>query len=205
MKSLLILGAGGHGKVVADSAEATGNWSSIIFLDDKSPRLARVGDWPVAGLLDSWRDYDPAAFDILVAVGDNATRLNLHEQLDASGYQLPVLIHPSAWVSSRAQLAAGCVVLAGGMINIDAQLGESAIVNTGASIDHDCHLGGAVHVSPGAHLGGGVRVGDLTWIGIGASIRQGISIGKRSMVGAGAAVVSNIPDDSTVMGVPARV
>jgi len=205
MNSLLILGAGGHGKVVADSAEAAGKWRSILFLDDRYPGLKQLGDWPVVGVLESWREYDPTAFDVLVAVGDNLTRLSLHQQIVAGGFNLPVLVHPAAWVSSRARLAPGCVVLAGGMINIDASLGSSAIVNTGASIDHDCYLGGAVHVSPGAHLGGEVRVDDLTWIGIGASIRHGVSIGKRSIVGAGAAVVSDVPDDSTVLGVPAKI
>ena len=204
MKSLLILGAGGHGKVVADSAEAAGGWQRILFLDDRSPDLRQLGDWPVVGAMDRWCEFDPDEYEALVAVGENATRLGLYQQLSAGGFKLPVLVHPAAWVSSRARLAPGCVVLAGGMINADAGLGPSSIVNTAASIDHDCSLGDAVHVSPGAHLGGGVQVGDLSWIGIGASIRHGVRIGSRVRVGAGAAVVSDIADDLTVTGIPAR-
>jgi sugar O-acyltransferase (sialic acid O-acetyltransferase NeuD family) len=114
------------------------------------------------------------------------------------------LVHPAATVSRYAVIGEGTVVFAGAVVNAGARIGTAAILNTSCSIDHDCLLDDAVHISPGARLAGGVQVGDLSWVGIGASGRQLISIGQRVVVGAGSAVVSEIPDDLTVAGVPAQ-
>lgn len=204
MKRLAILGASGHGKVVADAAECCG-WDSVVFFDDAWPERARNGVWRVAGrsadLLESLGDFD----GVVVAIGNNAIRQAKMDLLRKAGGVLPTIIHPSAVVSRYAALGEGSVVFAGAVVNVDAKVGCGAILNTGCSIDHDCVLGDAVHVSPGARLAGGVCVGDLSWVGIGASVRQLVRIGARAMVGAGAAVVSDLPDDVTAMGVPARM
>ena len=203
MKRLAILGASGHGKVVADIAERLG-WSEIRFFDDRWPGHERNGVWPVVGdaaaLLAAASGHD----GVVVAIGDNAARLTRHRDLQRAGVEPVVLCHPSASRSPRAAIGAGSVLMAGAVVNVDSQLGEAVIINTGATVDHDCRLGDAVHLSPGAHLAGNVQVGAGSWIGIGAVVRQGVRIGSRVVVGAGAVVLNDVPDDATVVGVPAR-
>lgn len=204
MRKLAILGASGHGKVVADTAECCG-WQIIEFFDDAWPQLQRNGAWAVIGdtaaLLARVKQFD----GVLVAIGNNRIRHAKLLELQAAGARLCNLVHPAATLSRYAVLGEGSVVFAGAVVNVDARIGLGAIVNTGCSIDHDCELGAAVHVSPGARLAGGVTVGNLSWIGIGASVRQLVRIGNDVMVGAGAAVTADVEDELTVVGVPARV
>lgn len=204
MSSLLVLGAGGHGKVVADTALATGRWDRVAFLDDRSPDLATVMGLPVLGRLAEAPGFRDAFPEALVAIGHSRTRLRVLESLAAQGFSLPVLVHPAAWVSPRATLGEGTVVFAQVAINADAQLGRGCIANTGSSIDHDARLGDGVHVCPGARLAGEVRVGDGCWLGIGSSVIQRVTLGREVTVGAGAAVVRDLPDGITAVGVPAR-
>ncbi len=203
MRRLAILGASGHGKVVADTAERCG-WRSLVFFDDAWPQRQRNGPWPVIGngaaLFDALAGFD----GVLVAIGDNRIRQDRLRRLRDTGATLATLIHPAATVSAHARIGPGSVIFAGVVLNVDAQVGAGAILNSGCTVDHDCRLGEAVHVSPGANLAGGVQVGDLSWIGIGASVRQSLCIGRRTMVGAGAVVVTDVPDGCTVIGVPAR-
>lgn len=203
MKCLAILGASGHGKVVADTAEVCG-WQSVVFFDDAWPAKDRNGAWPVEGntaaLLERLSDFDA----VLVAIGDNRIRLEKLVILRDAGARLASLVHPAATVSRYASMEGGSVVFAGAVVNAYARIGLGCILNTGCSVDHDCILLAAVHISPGAHLAGGVQVGEAGWIGIGACVRQSIRIGSRVMVGAGAVVVADVIDGATVTGVPAR-
>lgn len=200
---LAILGASGHGKVVADTAECCG-WQSVEFFDDAWPGLQKNSVWPVVGdtaaLMNRLAEFE----GVVVAIGNNRIRHAKLIELRAAGASLVTLLHPAAIVSRYAAIGQGTVVFAGAVVNAEASIGLGAILNTGCSIDHDCVLGDAVHISPGARLAGGVYVGDLSWIGIGASVRQLVRIGERIMVGAGSAVVSDIPNDVTVAGVPAK-
>lgn len=205
MTGLLIIGGGGHGKVVADAALEQGDWQQLVFLDDLYPSLEMVLDWPVVGRIADAGIYRDDFEDAVIAVGDNQLRLKLLGMVRDLGFGLPVIRHPSAVISRSADIGAGTVVFAQSAVNASARLGEGCIVNTGATIDHDCVLADAVHISPGVHLGGGVRVGTRSWIGIGACVRQLSVIGEQVMVGAGAAVVGNIPDSVTVTGVPAAI
>jgi len=200
--ALLVLGAGGHGKVVADTARGAG-WCEISFLDDALAPGTTVADWTVRGplALAIERAQESA---VVVALGDNARRLEWIERLERAGTAVPTLIATSAIVSARCTIGSGSVVVAGAVIAIDATIGRAAILNTACSVDHDCALGDGVHISPGARLGGGVSVGARSWIGIGASIRHGIRIGCDVVVGAGAAVVNDLPDGARVGGVPAK-
>lgn len=201
--SLAILGASGHGKVLADMA-LLGPYASVHFFDDAWPNLENNRHWPVVGdfaaLLSSLRRYD----GVIVGIGNCEVRLRLHRLLQEQGAPLVSLIHPHAFVSPLATLGVGGVVCAGAVISTDAVIGACAIVNTGASVDHDCTLGDAVHLSPGVRLCGNVKVGDTSWVGAGATVRQGIHIGDRVMVGAGSVVVRNIDAGQMVMGNPAR-
>ena len=202
LTQLAILGASGHGKVVADSAIAAG-WREVVFFDDRWPNLTNLGPWKVAGntlsLLKCFSDFE----GVIVAIGNCETRVEKHWMLRTAGARMVSIIHPRAWVSPHARLGAGCVVMAGAVVNIDASIGDAGIINTGATVDHDCVLEEAVHVSPGAHLAGNVVVGRSSWIGVGAAVRQGIDIGAGVMVGAGAVVVKPIADGATVVGNPA--
>lgn len=204
MSRLAILGASGHGKVVADTAECCG-WKTIEFFDDAWPALIRNGVWEVVGdtaaLLAVLHDYD----GVVVAIGNNRVRHTKLDQLQAMGAMLVTLQHPDSTLSRYATLGDGSVMFAGAVVNADVQVGRGAILNTGCSVDHDCFLGACVHVSPGARLAGGVSVQDLSWVGIGASVRQFVSIGSQVMIGAGAVVVNDVPDRVTVAGVPARI
>lgn len=203
MTRLAILGASGHGKVVADAALATG-YDSVVFFDDAYPGKSQIGIWAVYGtsmdLMASAKEFD----GIIVGIGDNDVRWQKHAALRNAGGSMAVVVHPRAWVSPYARLGAGTVVVAGAVINVDARLGEANIVNTGATVDHDCELQHAIHVSPGANLSGNVTVGSGSWIGVGACVRQGIQIGTSVIVGAGAVVVNDVADGLTVVGCPAR-
>lgn len=200
---LAILGAGGHGRVVADSAEAAG-WQKIVFFDDRFPNLVDNHGWPVIGsLVDLLADVRCFA-GVIVGIGDGRARLDILGRLDAAGAIIASVIHPRAWVSTRASLGAGVVVSAGAVINIGADIGRGCIINTGATVDHDCKIAAGVHIAPGAHVSGGVEIGTASWVGVGACVRQGIHIGTSVIVGAGAAVVTDLPDNVVATGVPAR-
>ena len=201
---LLIAGAGGHGRVVAEAADATGLWSAIAFLDDRHDVLDGTSRWPVLGRVSDMGQMSSQHYSFLAAFGDARLRLDVLARGRGQGFPISVLIHPRATVSPNATLGMGTVVLAGAVVNIGATLGVGCIVNTGATIDHDCRLADGVHVCPGAHLGGGVQIAERTWFGIGAVARQNTRIGADVVVGAGAVCVSDVRNGVTVVGVPAR-
>lgn len=201
--SLLVLGGGGHGRVVADAALSCG-YERIAFLDDGHPKLDRSGPWAVLGplaMMDHISKDWPAA---IAAIGEGAKRLALFQRLRESGFQIPTIVHPSAVVSRNAHLGACVFVAPGAIINIGAKIGDAAIVNTGARVDHDCDIGAGSHLAPGATLSGGVTVGERVWLGTGCSVRQNVTIGDDAVIGVGAAVVANLNGGRTYFGVPAR-
>lgn len=216
---LLVLGAGGHGKVVAESALAAG-WRAVRFFDDRVPAGTRVCGWPVIGPLpaalafthggdtesasDAHARRESGPMAGVVAIGDNSIRLAWVERLERAGLAVPTIIAPSATISPRATIGAGTVIIAGAIVAVDAVIGRAVIINTAASIDHECVVEQGVHISPGARIGGGVTIGARAWIGMGASIRHGIKIGPDAIVGIGAAVVHDVEPGTTVVGVPAR-
>lgn len=203
MTKCAILGASGHGKVIAEIAELNG-FKQIDFFDDRWPQTLQLEHWHIIGDTDSLLSCIQRYDLVVIAIGDNAIRLQKQQELMQVGGNFGVLVHPSAVVSAYSVLDIGTVVMANAVVNPFAEIGKACIVNTAATIDHDCVVADGVHLSPGANLAGGVKVGTLSWIGIGASVKQLVSIGNNAVVGAGAAVLMNVSDNQTVVGVPAK-
>lgn len=204
MSSLLIFGAGGHGKVVAETARAIGSWNGIMFADDAYPQVKSVDGYPVIAGFSDARSMGSDGNDVIVAIGDNRTRLDLTVELGLSGFNPVTLIHPTAVVAQSAYLEQGTVIFAQAVVQAAARIGRAVIVNTAATVDHDCIVGDGAHLSPGVHLGGEVQVGDYSWLGVGAAVINRAAIGRGVTVGAGSCVIGNLPDGVTVVGVPAR-
>lgn len=198
MNRLVIIGAGGHGKVIADCALKNG-YTEICFVDDHAKGMCM--GFPIIGTTSDLDMLNDDATDFLIGIGSNHVRKRIAER-----YALPwiTLVHPSAQLAVDVKLGIGTVVMAGAVINASAQVGEHCIVNTCAVVEHDNMLGDYVHISPGAALGGTVCIGSLTHIGIGAVVRNNIEISGNCTVGAGTVVVKNIDFGGTYIGVPAR-
>ncbi len=203
---VVVFGAGGHARVVIDALRAAGAFTPIAALDpqvqgelDGVP--VRGGDETAAALL---AEGVGVAVIGIGSVGDPAARRRVHDEAVRLGFTLPAIVHPGAHVAATARLGAGCFVAAGAVVGPLATLGDGVIVNSNAVIDHECRVGAFAHVAPGAAVSGGVDIGDAAHIGTGAAVVQGVRIGARAVVGAGAAVVVDVPDDTVVVGVPAR-
>lgn len=193
MGKLLILGAGGHGRVVAEAAALEGRWEAIAFLDDIR-KDSMVDGLPVLGGLVDYRAYIGDYGQAAVAIGDNAKRLEWLERLCDAGYGLPVIVHPKAAVSPRSQVGQGTVILAGAVVNPGVVLGEGCIVNIHAAIDHDCRIGKGVHIATGANLRSMVTVGDTALIGAGACLASRARVGPGAVVNEGAVVIEEIEE-----------
>jgi sugar O-acyltransferase (sialic acid O-acetyltransferase NeuD family) len=207
VKTLSILGAGGHGGVVADAALQMRRWDRIEFHDDRLAAGSEAYGFKLKGTSSELLNRSFAADvapDVVVAIGANARRLELTRQLLQAGAALATVVHPAAIVGSRVTIGAGSVLMAGAVVNIATKIGLACIINTGANVDHDCDIGDGVHVCPGAALAGNVRIADLAWVGIGSSVIQGRNVGTRAVVGAGSVVIRDVENDVTVAGNPAR-
>ena len=202
MRTLAVLGASGHGRVVADAALQAG-WNDVVFFDDNTQK--KVNGQLVKGSFDDLLMSVGAFEGVVVGIGDSRTRLSKMNALLSAGHIIPVIRHPNAYIADDADIKAGTVIFAGAVVQTGCYLGLASIINTGATIDHDCLLANGVHVSPGASLAGGVVVGECSWIGIGSSINQYLTIGSDVIVGAGAAVVSDAPSYVRLVGVPAKI
>ena len=208
MKHIVVIGAGGHARVVADIIRLTGEYRLRGFIDgvntdrhDEEFEGSRIlgGHDMLADLI------GVGVTHAAIAIGDNQARAQLAEAALEFGYALPVLAHRSAIIAAGVLFEPGCVVCAGAILNPGVKLGRNVIINTAASVDHECLIEDNVHIAPGAHLAGNVRVRAGAFIGVGASVTARIDIGEGAVVGAGAAVVQDVGDGQTVGGVPARV
>jgi sugar O-acyltransferase (sialic acid O-acetyltransferase NeuD family) len=205
---ILIIGAGGHGQVVADIFRAR-NASRLVsdqvgFVDDDRARLGcRFVGSPVLGTLARIPEIPHDA--VIVAVGDNATRSRVFLKCVEAGERLAIAEHPRCIVAEDAAIGPGSMLCAGAIVNTGAVIGRNVIVNTGATVDHHSIVGDHVHIAPGVHMGGEVVVDEGALVGIGAVVLPRVRIGAWSTVGAGAVVTADVPPGATVVGVPARV
>lgn len=199
-KKLVIIGAGGHGKVAADIASKSG-YTEIVFLDDVSTAKECLG-YPVAGKSDTADKF--ADYDFFVAVGNPTIRERILTELSEKGMKAATLIHPRAVLGKNVSVGEGTIIAAGAVVNPDAVIGNGVIINTGATVDHDNIIEDYAHISVGAHLAGTVKVGKSTWVGIGAVVSNNINICGSCTIGAGAVVVKDIDESGTYIGVPAK-
>lgn len=202
MSNLMILGAGGHGKVVAEIAKLADEWDEIVFLDDNKELIA-VNGHSVIGELNDYSKFKDKYNEVFVAIGNNKLRQKLIEKLLDDSFKIPILIHPFTCISSNVDIDVGTVVMPGAVINTNSKIGRGCIINTASSIDHDCVLEDGVHVSPGAHIGGTTCIGEGSWICIGANVANNVKIGNNVIVAAGGSVVKDIKDNILVGGIPA--
>lgn len=199
---LLIIGASGHGKVVANIALKMKKWQSIAFLDDNESIKSSMGIEVIGKSTDAFNYI--GGCDIFVGIGNNAGRERIQSKLEMAGASIPILIHPSTIIGKQVKLCAGTVVMAGVVINCCTRIGKGCIINTGASIDHDNVIDDYVHISPGVHTAGTVKIGKGTWLGIGSMVSNNLNITSGCKVGAGAVVVKDITVAGTYVGVPVR-
>ena len=201
MERLIILGAGGHGKVAADIALKMGIYKTIAFLDDKV--VGECMDIPVLGEINCAEKYISDS-DLFIAVGNSRAREQIMTVLKEKGAKFATLIHPSANIGCKVKIGEGSMLAAGSVVNPCSDIGIGAIVNTKASVDHDCIVGDFSHVSVGATVAGTVQIGNHVWIGAGATVINNVKITDDCMIGAGAVVVKNICESGTYVGVPAK-
>ncbi len=208
MSKTIIVGAGGHGVVVADiilSANPTEPPESLIgFVDDNEELTGRkILGAPVLGTIAHLSDFEHDG--VIVAIGDNLIRKQILSDLILRGERLISAIHRSATIGLDVQIGSGVMVCAGVVVNSCSSIGNGVILNTSCTIDHHNQIGESAHIAPGADLGGAVRVGEGALIGIGSVILPGRSVGKWTVVGAGCVVTNDVASNTVVVGVPARV
>lgn len=197
-KKLVIIGAGGHGKVIADLAVKNG-YSDICFVDDNA--VGECAGFPVVGVVSDVEKLAGDNTEFIIGIGNNKIRKTIAEKFLVNW---AVLIHPSAQLGIKTAVGSGTVVMANAVVNADAIIGKHCIINTAAVVEHDNIIGDYVHISPKAVLGGTVHVGESVHVGIGATVINNIDICSDCVVGAGAVVVRNIDETATYVGVPAK-
>ncbi|MGQ4001543.1 acetyltransferase [Francisellaceae bacterium CB299] len=199
MKNLLIIGAGGHGKVVYDIAESTCRFASIFFLDDG----VSIGKFYKSEIIGSSLDINKYRDDysFIVAVGSNAIREKIQSKLiDIHNARIETLVHSSAVILTSAKIGVGTVVMPNVVVNSDTKIGKGAILNTASVIEHDCNIGKFCHISPNATVCGTVDIGDKSWIGAGATIINNLNICDDAIIGAGSVVVKNVVKSAVYTG-----
>ena len=207
-KPIIIIGAGGHAKVLIDALQQLK--ASILGISEQDSALVDTELLGVAVICHNGelKKYPPEGVTLVNGVGgvrDTSLRKEVFERLKMLGYGFSQVIHPSAVISADAVLGEGVQVMAGVIIQAGVRIAENAIINTKTSVDHDCHLGSHVHLAPGVTVCGNVTIGDSVHVGSGATIIQGITVGARCLIGAGTLVRSNVPVGATVIGVPGRI
>lgn len=202
-RTIVVVGAGGHGRVVADVCRSAG-LSVAGFLDPGRERDTQIDGIPVLGGDERLEDSTfVASHEFCIGIGDSTLRCTLARSVLDAGGTLPVVAHKSAIVAPDVVIGQGTVLMAGAIVNPGTTIDDFVVVNTAATVDHDGHIAEGTHLCPGSHLGGNVHCGRCVYLGIGASVIQGIHIGDYAVVGAGATVIRDVGAGETVVGSPA--
>ena len=197
MKKVIIIGAGGHGKVVADIIRKSGD-EVLGFLDDGKETGSDFYGSKILGKVHEATEFNDAEF--IIAIGNNSVR----KMLSKMPLEYYTAIHPSAIIAEGAEIGEGSMITAGAVINSDAVVGRHTIINTCSVVEHDCLVADFAHISPGAVVCGTAKIGECVWIGAGAVVRNNVSVCNRAMIGAGAAAVKDIIETGVYVGVPAK-
>jgi len=204
---LVIWGASGHARVVAEIVRLLDRYEIVGFIDDIHPE--RLGSTFAGSRIIGSNELDILSSQgveaVFIAVGDCHHRMRLAQLSGQKKFSFPTFVHPHVVLGLEMTIGEGTVIMAGSIIGTGTSIGRNVIINTSASIDHDCVLGDGVHIGPGVHIAGHVEVGDETFIGIGSAVRDHLKIGRQTTIGAGSVVVKNLPDAVLAFGVPARV
>ena len=198
MNRLIIIGAGGHGKVIADAALKNG-YTNICCVDDNA--TGDVMGFPIIGTTADVECLNDGNTDFVIGIGNNAIRKTIAEIHNVNWVSI---VHPSAQIGFDAEIGKGTVVMANAVVNVCAKVGEHCIINTGAIVEHDNVIENYAHISPNVALGGTVRIGSLTHVGIGATVKNNTEICSDCTIGAGAVVIKSIKEPGTYVGVPIR-
>ena len=207
MKTILIVGASGQGKVAFDIIRCLkGKYKPVGWLDD-NPEFQgkKICGLPVLGGTADLKSMKAKARTVVIGIGNNEIRARLFNEARAAGYELPSLIHPSAVIAPDVEIGPGAQISPGVVIVIGTRLAEDVIVNTSASIDHECRVGAHAYIAPGARVAGNVDVGAGVWVGINSCILQGLKIGDRAVIGAGAAILRDVEPKAVMVGVPGKL
>jgi sugar O-acyltransferase (sialic acid O-acetyltransferase NeuD family) len=199
---LVIIGAGGHGKVVADIALKMNKWESISFLDDNKS-IKSLSGFDVIGTIGDALNYKDEA-DFFVAIGNNAKREALLKEFFDKGFSIVSLVHPNCILGSDVTIEVGTVIMAGVVVNSSTHIGKGCILNTQCNIDHDNIIEDYVHISPGVNLAGTVFIGSHSWIGIGSTVSNNVKIVSCCIIGAGSLVLKDITVPGTYVGAPVQ-
>ncbi len=204
MKSekVYIIGAGGHGQVVAEAVMKMGITPAGFLDDDNALFGKKIIGIPVIGRIEICSNLDGK---FVVAIGDNLTRKRIVDHIKLPEEKYFTVIHPSAVIGKNVKIGAGAMIIGGAVINTETRIGNHTIINTSSSVDHHNTVGDFVHIAPGVHTGGNVKIGEGAFIGIGTSVIPGIEIGEWAIVGAGAVVVKDLPGETLSVGVPAHI
>jgi len=203
-KKLLIVGSGGHARVVLSAAVKSGYNIAGILDINFTGKKERILNHPVLGSYENLENYRESAIDVFVALGDIHTRSQYYNDLRGRGFNLPTIIHPTSIVDENSIIEPGVLINTGALINAGAKIGENTVINTGAIIEHEVEVGKNSHIAPGVCIGGRSKIGDNTFIGIGVTVIDYITIGSQVKVGAGSVIIDDIESGATVVGVPGK-
>lgn len=203
-KDLIIIGSGGHSRVIIDAAESIGfNIIGIIDINFQGIK-ENILNYPVLGDLTVLNKFDSNTTALFIAIGDGIQRLEQYSSAKKNGYFIPTIIHPSTIMSKHFNIGEGVFINAGVIINADVQIGDNSIINTGTILDHEVKLGVNSHIGPGCKISGRVHIGNNTFIGTGTSIIDKIHVGDNVIIGAGSVIIRNVENNTKVAGVPGR-
>lgn len=190
MKTLLVLGAGGHGKSVAEAALLRGEWESVVFLDDAWPQVTDALSCQIVGRVADIGEVAASCQGAIAAVGNNAVREQWINLIEQNGIELVSVVHPKAWISPAASVGIGSVVMAGAVLGTVSEVGKGVIINANATVDHDVQMGDLSHIGVGVQLAGGVKIGARAWLQAGACCGYNVQIAEGELVLPGTALYS---------------